>query len=217
VTFCFLFFKKLHFFWRNKRSFVAKIGNSIFKEEHYYKGVETMNTSSVAKQLGVSSSTVKRWVKQLKLNLEKNDMGHFTYQQEDIDLLMTYKEQQNEALLVYNEIAAGKDYLRRGSVHTSIVDENTVLLNRIKCLESIIQSKADQVVEYQILQHRREMEEMQATLEKLEERIRLLETQQVPPSSLITPSEQPINIKPRRKKKQSILQSVFRSSTQHSS
>jgi chromosome-anchoring protein RacA len=176
-----------------------------------------MNTSSVAKQLGVSSSTVKRWVKQLQLNLEKNEMGHFTYRQEDVDLLMTHKEQQNEALLVYNEISAGKDYLRRGSVHTSIVDENTVLLNRIKYLESIVQSKADQVVEYQILQHRREMEEMQATLETLEERIRLLEAQQVPPPSLINPFEQPINIEPRRKKKQSILQSILRFSTQHSS
>lgn len=176
-----------------------------------------MNTSSVAKQLGVSSSTIKRWVKQLKLNLEKNEMGHFTYRQEDVDLLMTFKQQQNEALLVYNEIGAGKDYLRKGAVHTSIVDDNALLLNRIKCLESIVQSKADQVVEYQILQHRREMEEMQATLEKLEERIRLLEAQQVPPTSFNTPSGQPINIKPRRKKKPSILQSVFRSSTQHSS
>ncbi|MEK3990657.1 MerR family transcriptional regulator [Robertmurraya sp. FSL R5-0851] len=176
-----------------------------------------MNTSSVAKQLGVSSSTVKRWVKQLKLNLEKNEMGHFTYRQEDVDLLITYKEQQNEALLVYTEISAGKDYLRRGTVHTSMDDDDSVLLNRIKCLESIVQSKADQVVEYQILQHRREMEEMQATLEKLEERIRELEAQQVSPSTLVTPSEQPINIKPRRKKKHWILQSLFRSSTQHSS
>jgi chromosome-anchoring protein RacA len=176
-----------------------------------------MNTSSVAKQLGVSSSTVKRWVKQLKLNLDRNEMGHFTYRQEDVDLLMIYKEQQNEALLVYNEIAAGKEFSRRGTVHSSITDDNSLLLNRIKCLESIVQSKADQVVSYQILQHRREMEEMQATLEKLEERIRVLEAAQVPSSTLVDPSEQPLNIKPRRHKKQSILQSVFRSSTQHSS
>lgn len=176
-----------------------------------------MNTNSVAKQLGVSSSTVKRWVKQLKLNLDRNEMGHFTYRQEDVDLLMTHKEQQNEALLIYNEIAAGKEFLRRGSVHSSIMDENSFLLNRIKSLESIVQSKADQVVSYQILQHRREMEEMQATLEKLEERIRMLEVKLVPPSNLVDPTEQSINIKPRRQKKQSILQSVFRSSTQHSS
>lgn len=175
-----------------------------------------MNTSSVAKKLGVSSSTVKRWVKQLELNLEKNEMGHFTYRQEDIEVLEAYQVQQNEALQVYNEIAAGKDYIRKGSIHSSIVDENTVLLNRIKCLESIVQSKADQVVEYQILQHRREMEEMQETIEKLAEKIRLLESHQASSTAHITPSDQPINIKS-RKKKQSFFQSIFRSSTQHSS
>lgn len=175
-----------------------------------------MNTSSVAKKLGISSSTVKRWVKQLELNLEKNEMGHFTYRQEDIEVLEAYQVQQNEALQVYNEIAAGKDFIRKGSIHSSIVDENTVLLNRIKCLESIVQSKADQVVEYQILQHRREMEEMQETIEKLEEKIRLLESHQASATPHITSSDQPINIKP-RKKKQSFFQSIFRSSTQHSS
>jgi chromosome-anchoring protein RacA len=175
-----------------------------------------MNTSSVARALGVSSSTVKRWVKQLEMNLEKNEMGHFTYRQEDIDVLKAFQVQQNEALHVYNEIAAGRDIIRRGAIHSSIVDDHTVILNRIKCLESIAQSKADQVVEYQILQHRREMEEMQEMIEKLEERIRLLESQQAHTAHLSPSSEQPIHIKPRAKK-QGFFQSLFRSSTQHSS
>lgn len=176
-----------------------------------------MNTSSVAKELGVSSSTVKRWVKQLELNLEKNELGHFTYRNEDIDVLKAYQVQQNEALYVYTEMAAGREIIRRGTIHSSIVDDKAVILNRIKCLESIAQSKADQVVEYQILQHRREMEEMQEMIEKLEERIRLLESQQQSNSThLVTSSDQPINIKP-RKKKPRFFQNFFRSSTQHSS
>ncbi|MCL6573756.1 MAG: helix-turn-helix domain-containing protein, partial [Bacillus sp. (in: Bacteria)] len=38
-----------------------------------------MNTSEVAKLLGVSSSTVQRWVKQLRLPMEKNDRFHYHF------------------------------------------------------------------------------------------------------------------------------------------
>lgn len=168
-----------------------------------------MNTRAVANYLGVSSSTIKRWVKLLELPLEKNELGHFTYKNEDIAVLKAYKEQQSEAMLTYQEIATGKDS-RKGKLYRSAEEENDILINRIMCLEAIVQSKADEVVTYQLLQHRQEMEEMQSVIAKLEERIRFLEAQAEKALSPIPPIDQQANITPRKKKKHGLLQSVFR-------
>lgn len=43
-----------------------------------------MNSSEVAKHLGVSTSTVQRWVKQLNLPMERNERGHYTFKEEDL-------------------------------------------------------------------------------------------------------------------------------------
>ena len=53
----------------------------------FTSGGKKMNTSEVAKLLGVSSSTIQRWVKQLELPMERNERGHYHFNQEDIDLL----------------------------------------------------------------------------------------------------------------------------------
>lgn len=168
-----------------------------------------MNTRAVAKYLGVSSSTIKRWVKLLELPLEKNELGHFTYMDEDIAVLKAYKEQQSEAILTYQEIASGKDS-RKGKIFRSTEEENDMLINRIMCLEAIVHSKADEVVTYQLLQHRKEMEEMQSIITQLEERIGSLEAQAAKALSPIPPTDQLVNITPRKKKKHRLLNSVFR-------
>jgi chromosome-anchoring protein RacA len=45
-----------------------------------------MNTSEVAKLLGVSTSTIQRWVKQLELPMERNERGHYHFSSEDIEI-----------------------------------------------------------------------------------------------------------------------------------
>ena len=52
-----------------------------------------MNTSEVAKLLGVSASTIQRWVKQLGLPMEKNERGHYYFCSDDINLLKEIHEQ----------------------------------------------------------------------------------------------------------------------------
>lgn len=53
-----------------------------------------LNTSEVAKMLAVSTSTVKRWVKQLGLDLGRNERGHLQFQEEDIATLKSYQTSQ---------------------------------------------------------------------------------------------------------------------------
>ena len=38
-----------------------------------------MNTNMVASELGVSAKTVQRWVKQLNLPAERNELGHYSF------------------------------------------------------------------------------------------------------------------------------------------
>lgn len=52
-----------------------------------------MNTNEVAKLLGVSASTIQRWIKQLQLPMERNERGHYHFSQEDIELLKEIHEQ----------------------------------------------------------------------------------------------------------------------------
>lgn len=59
-----------------------------------------MNTSEVAKLLGVSPSTVQRWVKQLGLPMEKNERGHYYFNDVDIDQLKEIHEQLQSGTLI---------------------------------------------------------------------------------------------------------------------
>ncbi|MFF2450140.1 MerR family transcriptional regulator [Neobacillus sp. NPDC058068] len=122
-----------------------------------------MNTSEVAKLLGVSASTIQRWVKLMELPMEKNDRGHYHFNNEDIELLKTIHEQlQNGILLQDITPVIEKKRVRKGSVKTG--EKETAiesLVTKVSELEISLNSKADSVASYQILQHRREIDDLQ--------------------------------------------------------
>ncbi|MDV7764418.1 MerR family transcriptional regulator, partial [Peribacillus sp. CSMR9] len=41
-----------------------------------------MNTSAVARLLNVSHSTIQRWVTQLNMEVERNQLGHYQFSDE---------------------------------------------------------------------------------------------------------------------------------------
>ena len=61
-----------------------------------------MNTSEVSKLVGVSSSTILRWIAQLKLDIDKTANGHYRFSDEDISLLQHIKEQLQNGTLFHN-------------------------------------------------------------------------------------------------------------------
>lgn len=129
-----------------------------------------MNTSAVSKLLGVSSSTVQRWVKHLGLKMQRNEFGHYIYSEEDIEILKDFKQQIQSGIPIHNIKVTKKT--RRGSMvlHRQPVT-NDILLDKIKNIEKDLDSKADSVVTYQLLQHRREIEELKAQIERLNKQI----------------------------------------------
>ncbi|WP_066061727.1 MerR family transcriptional regulator [Neobacillus soli] len=138
-----------------------------------------MNTSEVAKLLGVSPSTVQRWVKQLGLPMEKNERGHYYFNDVDIDQLKEIHEQLQSGTLI-QDITPIKEKRnsRKGIVKT--VENNEALaklFSKVSELEIGLNAKADSVTSYQLLQHRREIEDLQECVKELTQQLELLQRQ----------------------------------------
>ncbi|MFP5115163.1 MerR family transcriptional regulator [Bacillaceae bacterium C204] len=171
-----------------------------------------MNTSEVAKLLGVSTSTIQRWIKQLELPMERNERGHYHFSSEDIEVLKKIHEQLQSGTLI-QEITPIKEKKKPRKGIVKAVEDNLAIekLNeKVSKLEMELHSKADSVASYQLLQHRREIEDLQAQVNELTAQ---LEQFQKLFSKLNIPSqmEEPIvfdSSKGKRKKK-NIVSSLF--------
>ena len=146
----------------------------INREDVLKGGKKSLNTKAVAELLGISVSTVQRGVKQLNLEMERNELGHFIFSEEDITLLKEVKNQlQQGKILQEIEISSNK---RTGHVKTDDSDEYLEqITSKLKEIEISLEQKADSVVSYQLLQHRREIEELQEQIFLLTEKISSLE------------------------------------------
>jgi chromosome-anchoring protein RacA len=141
-----------------------------------------LNTGEVAKLLGVSISTVQRWVKQLKLPMDKNDRGHYLFKEEDIELLKDIHQQIQQGVLLSDIAPHYEKKARIGVIKDNASDPAIEKLSsKITELENKLNDKADSVTTYQLLQHRREIEELQNQIKTLTNKISLLEKQLSPP------------------------------------
>ncbi|WML40111.1 MerR family transcriptional regulator [Neobacillus sp. OS1-2] len=138
-----------------------------------------MNTSEVAKLLGVSASTVQRWVKQLELPMEKNERGHYHFSREDIHLLKEIHDQLQKGTLLHEITPVNeKKSVRRGTVKSVENDQAFEKLTaKVSEMEIKLNDKADSVASYQLLQHRREIEELQDQIKLLTQQLDLLQNQ----------------------------------------
>lgn len=137
-----------------------------------------MNTSEVAKLLGVSASTIQRWVKQLELPMERNERGHYYFNNDDIELLKNIQTQIQNGTLLQEISPVQEKKVRKGTVKAQV---NNAELERmysiINELEAKVNSKADSVASYQLLQHRREIEDLQSKVGELTIQVEALQSQ----------------------------------------
>ena len=168
-----------------------------------------MNTSEVAKLLGVSASTIQRWVKQLELPMERNERGHYHFNNEDIDLLKNIQTQIQNGTLLQEIAPVQEKKSRKGIVK---VPENNVELERLYTiiteLEAKVNSKADSVASYQLLQHRREIEELQNQVTVLTKQVESLQTQLYEIKKNALP-DIPLVLDKGNRKKKNIVSSLF--------
>ena len=128
-----------------------------------------MNTSAAAKLLGVSPSTIQRWVKQANLQMERTELGHYQFSEESIEVLKDIKEQLSNGVLLQDLKIKGRKH--RKATIPAVKPDFTVekLMKRLEEIEKRLDRKADEVVSYQILQHRREIEELQNEVARLKD------------------------------------------------
>jgi chromosome-anchoring protein RacA len=165
-----------------------------------------MNTAEVSKLLGVSQSTIQRWVKQLELPMERNERGHYHFNAEDIEILKTIQDQvQNGTLL--QEIAAAKEKKPRIALVKKPETDTTMnrIFEKINDLERRLNEKADSVTSYQLLQHRREIEDLQEEIKHLTEKISFLESSLSCDEKIETPIHEELSRKPKKRKMLSFL------------
>lgn len=140
--------------------------------------------------------------------MKRNELGHFIFSEEDIELLKQVQKKLQDGVLL-QDISLGKTK-RTGIVHQDVEKTNkNEIADKIQHIESSLYQKADSVVSYQILQHRREIEELQEQIEFLSTRLSQVEEtlkneREVAVSKEITKPEE---IKSRKKK--SFFQALF--------
>jgi chromosome-anchoring protein RacA len=166
-----------------------------------------MNTNHVANLLGVSTSTVQRWVKHLNLAVHRNDLSHYVFSAENINELKEIQAQINNGILLQQIGSSAQPVYQK-------TDDKAIerLLIRINQMENRFDEKADSVVSYQLLQHRREIEELQEHINNLCKRIEDLESKQnqqkkMPSTDKLLVFDQ--KVKRKKKKQRTILSMLF--------
>ncbi|WP_027409320.1 MerR family transcriptional regulator [Anoxybacteroides tepidamans] len=136
-----------------------------------------LKTSNVAKRLGVSPKTVQRWVKKYNIPCHKNEAGHYVFDPETLTLLEQIKFEHGAALEELEIEEENEKALLRPETFfsTHFQPHFDKFASRLQRIERQLEQKADEVVSFQLLQHRQEIEELNAYIRKLEERVNLLE------------------------------------------
>lgn len=147
-----------------------------------------MNTNEVAKEIGVSSKTIQRWVKQLNIPVARNELGHYEFHEEIVQLLKEVKQQMNEGVILHEiRLPIHQETVQQLSptIETSASSKRiealekqvnqlmqqqlhvTEIENQLQELERKLAKKADEGVSYQLLQHRREIEDLSSQFDRL--------------------------------------------------
>ncbi|MCM3617120.1 MerR family transcriptional regulator [Sutcliffiella horikoshii] len=163
-----------------------------------------LKTHEVAKELGMAPRTIRKWVQKYNIPCTKNDYGHYVYDAEAISLLETLKTN--------SEVAAAYDYdtvnppsQKNPEKDVTIVQQRMdTLLERVTRTEQLVQQKADDVVSYQLLQQRKEIEELTKKVEKMEgiiDQLHEKQTKKLDPPLIFDQPSQP--------KRRNVFRSIF--------
>lgn len=126
-----------------------------------------IKTPMVAEKLGVSPKVVMRIVQQLQISLQKNRNGHYVFSEEQVKQIESY----NASSQMHSENEEFKQAGVTREDFQSLIHLIQNLDKRVSRTEDRIQEKADDVVNYQLLQHRKELEELHTHIIQLENQL----------------------------------------------
>ncbi|WP_060667041.1 MerR family transcriptional regulator [Bacillus sp. CHD6a] len=169
-----------------------------------------LKTHEVAKELGMAPRTIRKWVQKYEIPCRKNDYGHYVYDAEALARLETLKANSEVAGALdvdfdtdSNEIHV--ENMTVSSDKSKTVDDQLVTLSeRVSRTEQMVQQKADEVVSYQLLQQRKEIEELTKKVDRLES---MLDQLQTPAAKKMEPPL--IFDQPPQQKRRNVFRSIF--------
>ncbi|WLD91784.1 MerR family transcriptional regulator [Alkalihalobacillus sp. AL-G] len=140
-----------------------------------------VKTKAVSKKLGVNPTTIQRWVKYFEIPCPKNEHGHYLFREEDIQVLSTIQKQLQQGLQMSDikiQERTTNESIQLSKSGISEMDERFKKLHsQLDILEKKVSQKADEVLSYQVLQHRKDLDHMATRLTDLEEKMVVFEEQ----------------------------------------
>lgn len=131
-----------------------------------------LKTKDASRILGVNPTTIQRWVKFFNVPCEKNEQGHYLFNEKNIAQLKTIKEQLNRGLSM-SEVKISA--LNEPKYKTEdVIKKFNDMTKRIENIEYKLEEKATNVVNIQLLQHRRELEKLHQLVENMKHEIQQL-------------------------------------------
>ena len=142
---------------------------------------KVFKTKEVSEELGVNPTTVQRWIKYFDIPCKTNELGHYLIAEKELEYLLNIKERLNRGFTM-KEIREKNDPVqvvkekKERMIAASVFEEKLEqLMIHIEQLERKLSVKADEVVEYQVLQHRSELDSLFSMITKIDERMSRIE------------------------------------------
>lgn len=183
---------------------------------------KAMKTKDMAQTLGVSQTTVKRWVSHFPDSFRKDRFGHYVFSERDVERMRHIRLMVEQGLAL-DEIALSETgdsvVLQSAAASESQADTNEgagdtadELWTAVARIEASLSQKADEVVTFQFLKQREELEDIRKTVERLTETVEALR-KQVAPMPVIA-AEPPAGTaaaasSASRRRKRSLLRNLF--------
>ncbi|WP_018922297.1 MerR family transcriptional regulator [Salsuginibacillus kocurii] len=133
---------------------------------------QQLKTRDVAKEFGVTTKTVLGWVKKHELQLNTNEQGHYLFTSEDVNQLSAClggaADDKDKSTSPARELPP---YMNG---RANVVDSKELLkklehvLLRLDHVERLVETKADEVVSFQLLRHRHDIDDLKRSVNALE-------------------------------------------------
>lgn len=148
--------------------------------------MEILKTKDAAELLSVSQTTIKRWAAMFPDFFSKDRFGHYIFTEQEISLLGSIKDRitHGEALerIHLNPANDGRPpkSLQESQVPHTQDKPMEEMLSRINDIERSLDHKADEVVSFQLLQQREELEDLRQMIKQLAVSLETIQNGQSP-------------------------------------
>lgn len=146
-----------------------------------------IKTKDISERLGVNPTTVQRWTKFFNIPCEQNELGHYFYTEEQVSVLSGINQElkagkkMKDIQIDVSQLKSDSEShcpVKRAVPSAEYEEKLQEMMTHIQDIEQKLTQKADEVVSYQLLKHRSEIDEMSAMLKRLENRLIRMEAKQ---------------------------------------